>query len=106
MLTLFRRPCRCTWRHAYAPPVPSGMCGALMVAMGNGGLVGAVLSELRSLGKRLSALVRWSFGASDEELPPPPRPLPGPAHGPIPAIDLRRAPQRGEIPPSAGPPPR
>lgn len=72
--------------------------------MRNGGVVGAVVSELRSIGKRISTLARWGFESSEEELPPPPRPLPGPAHGPIPAIDLRRDPHRGEVPPSAGPP--
>ncbi|TME78276.1 MAG: hypothetical protein E6I48_00720 [Chloroflexi bacterium] len=74
--------------------------------MRTGGIVGAIASAIRSVARRIGALARWSFESDAEELPPLSPPQPGPPHGPIPAIDLRREPRHGEIPRSAGPPPR
>jgi len=70
------------------------------------GIAGAIASTLRSLVKRTGTLARRSLEEeSEDQLAPPTPPQPGPPHGPIPAIDLRRDPHRGEVPPSAGPPP-
>jgi hypothetical protein len=37
----------------------------------------------------LARVIGWSFSPVDDPLPPTVLPMPGPAHGPIPAIDLR-----------------
>lgn len=65
----------------------------------------AVVSVLRSIGRRIAAIARWSFESSEEEPRATPPPRPGPPHGPVPAIDLRRDPHRGQVPPRGGVPP-
>jgi len=90
-------PCHLAWLLLWRPGVRSGS------------IQGAIATALRTvfswIGSRIAGLARWSLDASEEDLPPPPPPRPGPPHGPIPAIDLRREPRRGEVPRSAGPPP-
>jgi hypothetical protein len=39
-------------------------------------------------------LVRWSLATVEDELPSNVIPMPGPAHGPVPAIELRLEEQR------------
>ena len=39
-------------------------------------------------------LVRWSLATVEDELPSNVIPMPGPAHGPVPAIELRLEDQR------------
>jgi hypothetical protein len=73
--------------------------------MRNGAALGSVITALRSLAKRITEIAQWSFDASEEDLPQAPPPAPGPPHGPIPAIDLRRDPHRGEVPPASRPGP-
>ena len=38
--------------------------------------------------------LRWSFATIEEERPANVIPMPGPAHGPVPAIELRREDRR------------
>jgi len=42
----------------------------------------------------IGRLVRWSLATVEDELPPNVIPMPGPAHGPVPAIELRLEDQR------------
>jgi hypothetical protein len=73
--------------------------------MRSGGVLRTVLSAIRVALERIGALTGWGFGASEEELPLAAPPRPGPPHGPVPAIDLRRERQRSGVPPGGGVPP-
>jgi hypothetical protein len=42
----------------------------------------------------LGRVVRWSLASVEDELPSNVIPMPGPAHGPVPAIELRLEDQR------------
>jgi hypothetical protein len=54
-------------------------------------VLGSIASTLASIGKWIAALAQWSFRSSEEDVPRPAPPPPGPPHGPVSAIDLRRA---------------
>jgi hypothetical protein len=68
--------------------------------MRTGGILGSALSMIRTVANAIAYLARWSFTSPDEEESSPPVTRhPGPAHGPVPAIELRRQTRRKDVPP-------
>jgi len=52
-------------------------------------MVSARTSGVGKLVHIVARVIAWSVSSVDDPLPPNVVPMPGPAHGPIPAIDLR-----------------
>jgi hypothetical protein len=52
-------------------------------------MISAAMSFIGSVTRRLAAAAHWGVRSVDEEPAPRVVPPPGPAHGPVPSIELR-----------------